>query len=661
VRKPLALAAAAAAALLSPPGVASAAKQDVFRGKLEIRHSDDFARGRTHTSYRLVQGGRRIPLSIKRSPRIPSGTEVIVRGKRAGSRIRGTIRRRGIARAAAVTAPGPRDTAVILVNFATDTRTPWTREAVSARFFTDPDSVNAFYSEQSYDDVSLAGDVYGWYTITPAAAGCNTADWAGKAKVAASADGFLPANYDHVVYAFPQQASCGGWAGLGEVPGRQSWLNGTISVRVAAHELGHNMGLHHASSLACTSNGVPVAFSSTCTPDEYGDPFDVMGNALRHSNAWHLKQIGFMQPANVQTVSASGTYTITSAIARGTPGQTQLLRIPRPGTTPKKYYDLEVRSSGGVFDNFLSTSPAVQGVTIHVDPEPTVITQSLLIDTTPGTGSGFGDAPLAPGRTFTDGTVTITVSSVSAGTATVDVIVGPGPDTTAPAFPGPVTAVPAEASVTLSWPAATDAVGVAGYRVYRDGTLRGTVSSLGWVDSAVSAGASYSYRVSAFDAAGNTTLSAPVAATVPAPPPPPPPPVPDPATNTVVPPPGDAPPAGDPSGQTTGTPRGDPVVTTDDPPVLPPLDTIRPSVRIVSPGQRARVRRRATLRALAADAVGVVRTEVWVDGRLRKSAAGPTASWKLRRLRRGRHLIVVRAYDAAGNHGRASVRVRIIR
>ena len=39
-------------------------------------------------------------------------------------------------------------------------------------------------------------------------------------------------------------------------------------------------------------------------------------------------------------------------------GQTQLLRVPIAGTSPQKYYDLEVRSSGGVFDNFASTSPA---------------------------------------------------------------------------------------------------------------------------------------------------------------------------------------------------------------------------------------------------------------------------------------------------------------
>jgi hypothetical protein len=643
----------AAAALLAP---AAPVAHGEYRGKLEIRHSDDFARERTQTNYRLVTGGRRIPLTLARAPRTPSGSRVIVRGRRIGSRIRGTVLARGLVRAAGVTA-GPRKTAVILVNFATDaTPQPWTPDVVRQRVFTASNSTSAFYSEESYGDVSLTGklhadgDVFGWYTIPGPTAGCDVDAWATQAKAAAAADGFSATGYQHIVYAFPYQASCGGWAGLGELPGRQSWMNGNTSVRVVAHELGHNMGLHHASSLTCSAGGATVAYSSTCSPDEYGDPFDVMGSSSRHNNAWHLKQIGFMASSNVATVSTSGTYTITSAIARGTAGQTQLLRVPIAGTSPQRYYDLEVRGTGGVFDNFASTSPAVNGVTIHVDPDPSVITQSQLLDATPGSPSGFSDAPLAAGRSFTDGTVTISVSAVSAGAATVDVLTGPPADSTPPSFPGPVTATPAEDRVTLTWPAATDNVGVSGYRVYRGGSFKATVTSPQWVDTAVTAGASYSYTVAAFDAAGNATTSAPVTATVPSPPPPPPP-----AENTTAPPPGEsATTSSDPPPETVAPPE-QPVVT-----VAPP-DTIRPYVRIVSPSRRARVRPRAVVRALATDAVGVVRTEVWVDGVRRRSVSAPSTQWRLPRLRRGRHLILVRAYDAAGNHGVASVRVRVVR
>src|SRR4051812_43825211 len=192
---PVALA-LAAASLLTP---AASAKPHEYRGEIVIRHSDDFAHKRTHTRYRLVtRRGRHIPLRLGRvHPRTPSGSEVTVRGRRSGSRIKGTVLARGIVRAAGVTA-GPRKTAVILVNFAGDTRTPWTPDTVRQRVFTNSNSTSAFYYEESYGDVWLTGntrpdgDVYGWYTITPAASGCTPSDWAGKAKQAATAAGFLP-------------------------------------------------------------------------------------------------------------------------------------------------------------------------------------------------------------------------------------------------------------------------------------------------------------------------------------------------------------------------------------------------------------------------------------------------------------------------------------
>jgi hypothetical protein len=642
MRLPLALAAAAAAVLL--PAVPAA--DGAFRGRLEVRHSDDFAHGRTHTGYRLVQGGRHIPLMLTRAPRTPSGTKVVVRGRRVGSRIVAkSVRSRGTARAAGVTA-GARKTAVILINFVSDTRTPWTPDFVRQRVFTDTDSVSAFYSEESYGDVSLTGklrsdgDVFGWYTIDAATAGCHVGGWADKAEQAAATDGFVSSDYDHVIYVFPNQSSCGGWAGLGELPGSHAWINGTTSVRVIAHELGHNMGLHHASSLVCSDAGTPVSYASSgCTPDEYGDPFDVMGSSLRHNNAWHLRQIGFMQSGNVQTVSTSGTYTVGSALTSGT--GTQLLRVPVAGTSPQRYYDLEQRASGGVFDNFVSTSPAVQGVTIHIDPTTAILTQSLLIDATPGSGAGFADAPLAPGESFTDGSVTISVSSVSGGVATVDVLTSAPPEDTTPPSAPALAATPAADSVTLSWPASTDDVGVAGYRVYRDGQLKATVSVPGWADHLVSSGATYNYVVTAFDVAGNAAPSAEVSATVPQPPPP------------------------DPPASTTSTtpPPADPPAGIVDPPLPPPVDARWPTVRIKSPGPSARLRRRATIRWRAADDIAVVRTEIWIDGTLRRITGGRGTAWRwsVRSERRGVHLIVVRAFDAAGHAGRAVRHVRVVR
>ena len=65
--------------------------------------------------------------------------------------------------------------------------------------------------------------------------------------------------------------------------------------------------------------------------------------------------------------------------------------------------------------------------------------------------------------------------------------------------------------VGLSWAASTDDVGVSHYAVFRDGAPIGNTSSTSLTDAAITSGATYTYAVSAFDAAGNpSALSAPV-------------------------------------------------------------------------------------------------------------------------------------------------------
>jgi cellulose 1,4-beta-cellobiosidase len=90
-----------------------------------------------------------------------------------------------------------------------------------------------------------------------------------------------------------------------------------------------------------------------------------------------------------------------------------------------------------------------------------------------------------------------------------------GGDTTPPSAPTGVTVASAtSSSVSLTWTASTDNVGVTGYDIYRGTTLAGTSATASFTDTGLTASTQYSYTVKAFDAAGNlSSASSAVTAT----------------------------------------------------------------------------------------------------------------------------------------------------
>lgn len=77
-------------------------------------------------------------------------------------------------------------------------------------------------------------------------------------------------------------------------------------------------------------------------------------------------------------------------------------------------------------------------------------------------------------------------------------------DATAPSVPSSLTASPVSSTqIDLTWPAATDNVGVAGYRIYRSGTLLGTSATTSYSSTGLTPSTSYSYSITAYDLAGN--------------------------------------------------------------------------------------------------------------------------------------------------------------
>ena len=91
---------------------------------------------------------------------------------------------------------------------------------------------------------------------------------------------------------------------------------------------------------------------------------------------------------------------------------------------------------------------------------------------------------------------------------------GGGADTTAPSTPTGLSKVSSNAtSVSLSWNASTDNVGVGGYGVYRNGALVSNTSGTSYTIGGLVCGTSYTFSVDAYDAAGNRSAKASITAT----------------------------------------------------------------------------------------------------------------------------------------------------
>jgi chitodextrinase len=79
-------------------------------------------------------------------------------------------------------------------------------------------------------------------------------------------------------------------------------------------------------------------------------------------------------------------------------------------------------------------------------------------------------------------------------------------DTQSPTVPTGLTAsVISSTQIDLSWTASTDNVGVAEYRIYRDGTYVGSTAGTSYQSTGLKPSTKYSYRVAARDAAGKTS------------------------------------------------------------------------------------------------------------------------------------------------------------
>lgn len=120
-------------------------------------------------------------------------------------------------------------------------------------------------------------------------------------------------------------------------------------------------------------------------------------------------------------------------------------------------------------------------------------------------GTSYTDTPLVPATSYSYSVKAYdaanNVSPASAGLNTQTAY-----DTTPPTVPSNlITTTKTDSTVSLSWNAATDQIGVTGYDVYRDGAMIISTAGTTYTDSGLAVDTSYTYRVRAHDGSGNNS------------------------------------------------------------------------------------------------------------------------------------------------------------
>jgi hypothetical protein len=392
-------------------------------GALEILAEDYATNARVRHYLRTADGSRLSLHFAGAQPDALTGDRVRVRGVRLGDALAlqgGAVSLQNLGGGGSNTF-GDQKTLVILVNFQDNAAQPYSvSEAYNVAFTTTSD----YDREASSGQTWLSGDVAGWFTIPLSSSVCDPTAIAGYAQTAAGSAGVNVNNYSRYVYAFPTNAC--GWWGLGTVGGNpsQAWVNGSLQLKVLAHEMGHNFGLYHAHSLDCGA----ASIGSSCVSSDYGDTVDMMGlESPGHFTAFAKERLGWLNYGSsppLTTVSSSGTYFIEGFATSGTRPKGLKVLKSISSTGQRTWYYLEFRLGSG-FDSFLAGNSNISnGVLIHTGTEATP-GSSYLLDMTPGTDSWY-DPALTVGASFTDpdAGVTITVRSVDATGAYVDVQVG---------------------------------------------------------------------------------------------------------------------------------------------------------------------------------------------------------------------------------------------
>jgi chitodextrinase len=186
----------------------------------------------------------------------------------------------------------------------------------------------------------------------------------------------------------------------------------------------------------------------------------------------------------------SGTDPVNAVQANLTYPTSQLQFVSIDSTTSA--FSVDAQATGGSGAVTIARG-AAGGTSVTGDQIVAVVTFKAI-------GLGAGAVSFGAGSAIVRSTDNISILVTQTG-GTYTVV-----DTAAPSVPTGLTS-PSHGVTTanLSWTAATDNVGVAGYKVFRNGVQIATPATTSYADSGLTPNTAYTYTVAAFDSAGNAS------------------------------------------------------------------------------------------------------------------------------------------------------------
>ncbi|STX30030.1 Gametolysin peptidase M11 [Legionella beliardensis] len=347
---------------------ASFAFAQTYQGELEVLIVDDFNNNKSKTIYQLHEAGDiyilNLPNSVDKN-KLLSGEQVIIEGQEIAGLKEKTLKVDAVTiqkKISLINSPknfvsDRRKLLTLLVNFTNlqSTSTVSTND-VTSMLYTSLQSTQRNFLRSSFNQVNFVPDTNGdgrqdiyVVNLNYAANDCNYNKWATDARNAAAQAGINLSLYRHHMFVVPQDVNCG-WGGLGDLgcgATCSTWVRAynptqVYSQLIYTHELGHNLGMHHAAT-DINNDGV--------NDSEYGDAACTMGvgdfQYYKEVNAPHRDQMHWFDalPDRI-TTATTGSYVLNPLeVGLSTPG---LVAIKVKKNATDTYY-VSYRRNRGLF------------------------------------------------------------------------------------------------------------------------------------------------------------------------------------------------------------------------------------------------------------------------------------------------------------------------